>query len=418
MNKRVISGTIGKFVLFVYALTCFLQAQTLKFKFGTIDIAFNRIVIVLFVLNMFFSYVISFESKKSLPYFKGNFYYRFLLIWLVWQVVNLPMGLSRGGLGWVKLTWLIFIFLSSSFILRKYIISLEMMYKLLGWLQVGALGQIIIGLYEHYTGIYHWTSNKELYAIAIFFQKKKYPCAMQENPNDFAVLMYFAVLISFVLLKVSKGIMRKSLSLIIIAVGLFLIFISDSRSVLLGVLVAIGYYFIPSFIKQEMPKKLVVWIITIVPFIIAYVLANMDSVLSKLQFDLSGRSESDRLILFFKGLENVRDSMGIGTGSHDTPYHNFAIEVLAESGVIVFICFIIALWSVYKQIKYASLFSANKSTKVAADIFRVGFVGYLITTVSPASSLNIEWLGLMVGIFAVFGTLAKKEMEKNKNYEI
>ena len=128
---RLTNHSIGRGFLFVYAVTCFLQAQALRFSLGGFDLAINRVFIVAFLLDFFVTFI---RNNGKIEYFKGK-YACFLFVWVAWQFVNLPFGIMNGFTGWINLTWRILIFLASAFVLFKYITSLSMFYKLLKFLQ-------------------------------------------------------------------------------------------------------------------------------------------------------------------------------------------------------------------------------------------------------------------------------------------
>lgn len=400
ISKRKFCGGL----LFVYAVTCFLQAQTLKINLAGINIAFNRIILVFFLLDFASSLI---KKRGRLPYFRGN-YYTFLCVWLAWQAVNVIFGMTNGISGWINLTWRIIIFVVSAFALRKYITSLDLLYRFLKWVQAGMIIQIFIGMYEHITGIYHWTIYKEMFESVAFYMTKRYPCAMQTNPNDFALLMYFAILVSFVLLEAEQNKISKCISLSTIALSTYLIIISDSRSVLLGLIIAIiSYFLFLILLRKKLKRGLLLSILVVLPLFAAYVAMNFESFAGKLSFDFTGSSESARMDMIVYGLKNAIFSYGMGTGVHGFAYHFFLVEILAECGIIVFVWFLVTIFRLYKSLKKIGSASNFARTRSVARVLRAGLVGYLITSIAPAISLNIEWLGLMIGIFAVFCSIAE-----------
>ena len=49
-----------------------------------------------------------------------------------------------------------------------------------------------------------------------YFMAKRFPCAMQYNPNDFATLMFFSIFVSLVLFNIYKSKILKFLCTVII----------------------------------------------------------------------------------------------------------------------------------------------------------------------------------------------------------
>lgn len=404
---------ISRILIYIFGITCFFQAKFLKIHLFYIQIALNRVFILWFLFDIAISAIVA--KRIIIP---EEFFYKFVLIWIVWQSINFVQGAINNFSGWIRLSWLITIFLACSFYLKKYIKCYQEFLNLLGYFQIGILIQMFIGLYEHLTGHYIWTSNKELYSTVAWFINKKYPCAMQENPNDFAVLMFIGVFISFAMLLISKSKLIKINSLILILGGTYLIIVSDSRSTLLGLLIG-GFCTLLSYFYDRKPltNKKFLTIIIVGFFCICFIFLKrtyiFELINGRLVFDFSGgNSESVRWSLIKDGILAAVKSFGIGIGWHGTAWHNYGIEVLAESGIIIFMGYVFFWISLIKGVNRIKKCHIKKEEQLIAHIFSGMLIGSMVSFISPASMLNLEWLGVVFGMFMVFVSISNKEIKR------
>lgn len=399
--------SFNRVLIYIFACTCFLQAQVLKVNIWGLQVAVNRIFIVLFLIA--FLFVMLNKHKITIP---QEYCYRFIMIWIVWQAVNFAQGCIRNLSGWLKLTWLIMIYMACAFFFQKNIRKKGELYKLFGFLQIGIFIQLLIGLFEHITGIYYWTSYKGLYTTAVYYINKKYPCAMQTNPNDFALLMFFGVFISLAFIKIYHNRMMKLMSLFLILAGIYLIIISDSRSSLLGLIVGLVYVFFPhNRIKKMIPANKLLMVVLIVIVALGFVCFKSVSLVElfsgKLKFTISsGNSEQTRLSLIQNSIIALGKSFGFGIGWHGIAWHNFLFEILAESGIIVFFCYIGFWISLFRGINRITKCSNDANEIIVSKVFAGMIIGSMIAFIGPASVLNIEWVGAVVSSIMLFANIS------------
>ena len=115
----------ARMLIYLFGFTCFFQAQILKVQIGGIEVAFNRILILLLLGD----FLLSVLKSKKISVTRG-YYYKFVLVWIAWQGVNFFQGSTRNFSGWIKLTWLILIYLTCAFSFKKYLDDKEKFIKL------------------------------------------------------------------------------------------------------------------------------------------------------------------------------------------------------------------------------------------------------------------------------------------------
>ena len=404
----------ARMLIYLFGFTCFFQAQILKVQIGGIEVAFNRILILLLLGD----FLLSVLKSKKISVTRG-YYYKFVLVWIAWQGVNFFQGSTRNFSGWIKLTWLILIYLTCAFSFKKYLDDKEKFIKLLVCFQLGILIQLIIGFFEHMTGIYYWTGYKETFTTVAYYINKKFPCAIQNNPNDFAVLMFIGVFLSTALIKIYKNKFMKLLSAFIIIGGVYLILISDSRSTLLGLVFGCVYivYFLLKSLKS-LSKSMTVLIILILITGIGFVYLRGDIFIElfkgRLQFNFSsGGSEKTRILLLIDSFKAFLESCGIGIGWHGTAWHNYVAEILAESGIVIFVCYIGYWVSLFKGMNITRKYGCDREERIISLVFSGMMGGMLFAFIGPASILNIEWVGVIFGAIMLFISITNSRIKCN-----
>ena len=400
---------IARVFIYIYAVLCFCQAKTLKIPIGKYNVAFIYFIYIIFAFLLMI-----FVFRNQYKYKINDSYTKFITTMLVWQLFNLPFGLINGIEGWLLLTRLVVIFFVSGYMLKVYVTSMEMLKKVFLLSYLGMMLQMFLGVFEHVTGIYFWTSTKELFESHPFFMAKKYPCAMQENPNDFACLMFFLIGMSYVYFKISKKTIMKVIAILVAGVSGYLIVASDSRGILLGIVVTVAHYVLSNAVGKVKKKRILqscICIIIVFVFCIYRIEWFTHFFASKLDFDMSYGSEARRVELWTLALNEFVRTVGVGTGFHVGNTHCFWIEILSESGLVVFVLLIGFLLDLYKKLTLVISKKYIKETLlISAKVMRSVLIGMLIVLISPASVLNIYWIGFVFGIMAVFGSLVTKQM--------
>lgn len=384
---------IKKYMLYLYAFVCFFQARFLTIETPGFQLSIGRICFLVFFLAMF-------VGKLRVP---KDYLYVYLGIWFVYQVMNIINGVRFGFGNWMLLTYFVGIYLVLAITIKEVITDLKGYKTLLVCLNCGILIQAVIGLFEHFTGIYFWTSSKELFSTVIYYMNKKFPCAMQENPNDFAFLMMVGIVISLILINKSKSKFIKVLWTATIVCEVYLIYVAESRGVMLGLIMGAVYVILANFLnnKQHSKKQVLLVTVAITGLLLVGVL-NLEKFITELSshFDFSG-GNTTRINLIAKGLESIFETFGLGYASHDVAaWHNHYIEILADFGIIIFIMLLRFYYLLFKRLKKVA--RNNSELNYVCLLIRGFLISLIIAVVSPASILRIEWFGAIIATIVAF----------------
>lgn len=394
-------------IIYIYIFSSFFLAQFLTLDVGPVKLSLARGSLILLLLIFILD---TFKSNKIRLY--KNYSYNFILLWFFYTLLNVAFGLQYSFTGWLKLLYLVGIYSFSTIIFTRYIKDLKTIEKIFYFIQIGIFIQMAIGIYEHYTGVYHWTSYAELFTTHPYFQRMRYPTAMQNNPNDFALLMYIGTFISIACGRLYSNKIMKFLSYSLVIISIYLIYISDSRSILLALIISFIYMFVN---ESSISKKNRIFLnITLIILGIFFTYFNIDRILffinTKLRFSMDAGSEQVRMGHLIDAMKYLFNSFGFGIGAHGIiPWHNFWVEILTESGIIIFIGFLVFYSKLFINMNKASNDNDNIKTSIIAKSIASILFGFVVASLGPASILNIEWVGI---IFAVFITFEKIFLEK------
>ena len=396
---------LKRVLLYLYAFSSFFQAQFLTINLHSFRLSIGRVLLLVFAIGL----LLRIGRSIVIP---DDYLYRFLVILFFYQFINIINGLRFGIGKWLFLTYLVAIYYVLGMTLKKIDKNADFFKKILVASNLGILIQVGIGLFEHFTGIYLWTSSAELFSTVIYFKNMKFPCAMQENPNDFAFLMIVGMLVSAILLLKTKSIITKVFLTCIMGCEVYLIYVAGSRGVLLGLILAIVYILSSEFFfkRNHTSKQIIITVLILTAFLMIFVL-HFDKFIGELtsHLDFSG-GNSVRKGLIVQGINSLLQTLGLGYGVHGiAAWHNHFIEILAEFGIIIFVLFLRFYYELFKRSKIvADRFPEERSICLLIRGFLLSLV---FCFVSPASILNIEWYGFVVVMIIAFLSYYSKEVE-------
>jgi len=135
-----------------------------------------------------------------------------------------------------------------------------------------------------------------------------------------------------------------------------------------------------------------------------------------LNYSNSSVRESDgyRVSLIVNGIKSCVETFGFGTGTliEKTPWHNWWIEVLSTYGVYIFVGYIIFYMKLFKNIFTFKEKSNDKDIKIISDSFCGFMAAFVIACISPASSLMIEWMGMIWALIICFENIVMVSLQQ------
>lgn len=252
--------------------------------------------------------------------------------------------------------------------------------------------------------------------------ERKYPIAMTGNPNDFALLMLFGVFVSYVCFRCRKGQAGGVISITVMVNCVFLVFWTESRANIIGLMLATAFFLLISFRKRAGVLAgficIVVGISMLVPGLWEKVGLQLSDILV---FDFSGQqmnSDTIRVNLIRNGFHFLYQTAGMGVGAGNLEYwmqnysvyptggiinmHNWWMELLVDYGVVVFVGYCIFYVKLFRDIFRRFRQSDDPQMKAIAFGFLCCMVGFLIGSVSSSSIFHREFLWVFWAVAIAF----------------
>lgn len=143
----------------------------------------------------------------------------------------------------------------------------------------------------------------------------------------------------------------------------------------------------------------------------------------------SGGSDFIRINLIKNGMIFLKQSffMGVGVGNIEyymalypkyytggiTNIHNWWIEILVSSGVVVFIGYIAMYIQNMILLGMIPKISKDKDTIFIANSFLGFMIAFIIASMSASSNITSEWLWVFWGLIFAFINYAFRDLSKN-----
>lgn len=357
---------------------------------------------------------------------KAYSYFRFLLFWIFYSVLSLIW--VTDFLSWSR----VFIFLLSGVIttwfLGLYLTSKTEVLRAFSIVEKLGLLFATFSIYEMITGNYlfltdenleFYGSQSSMYSTLGF----RVPISIFGNPNHYAVFLIFSTVFSVILSRCKTSKSGRLLSVICYTLSSFLLLSTQSRASFIGLVITliISFFLIA---KRENLMKFVAVLIALLLISVPIVVINFEYI-EPLLIVGSEEVNSDliRENLLRNGVVFLLNSymFGVGLGNIEyymnlfpvyyvsdiTNIHNWWMEILVSSGVIVFTLYVYnylkALLFLYKNSKITN----NIDDTYISSCFVGLLVGFVIGAVGPSSLFISEWFLPLFGLIMVYINLYK-----------
>ncbi len=405
-------------VMYLLVITTFLNQSVLNIHVGFFSLFLYRMVLIVAVILFFFHV----QKEMNLLQFWHQVNVKeillFLFFWMAYGAVSLLWAKSvlEGMKSLILLSMGISFVLLAVFTFRK-MSQLFMFYGI--WMFMTVI-LMVLGLINHFAHIQLPTST--LYGGPEY--KLSYPTSVFFNQNDFATFLTISLFFYLSITKNSKQFYLRTACLFLAIICVYLIYMTDSRASLLGVMIGfIVYMFIllPRYLKRlaAIIGSAVMLMGTIV------FLAKLADLLSTSTFYSSHEllpSNVARLNLLRNTLHFSLESFGFGVGAGNIPFylknesiyatnqvvevHNWLAEIMGNYGILILIGYITMF--AYLFIRLYKLYKArsNRSQKGLLEACMMGLIGFAVSSISPSSISNLyfHWvlLGLVISTVSVF----------------
>ncbi|MFB5197486.1 O-antigen ligase family protein [Neobacillus sp. KR4-4] len=431
IKSNVISKPQFPAVMYLLVMTTFLNQSVLNIHVGFFSIFLYRLVLIAAVIVFLFHAI----KERNLPQFWNQVNVKgillFLLFWMAYGSVSLLWAKSiiEGIKSLILLGMgITFVFLAV-FTFRK-MTSLFLFYGIWMFMTVFLM---VIGLINHFAHIQLPTST--LYGRPEY--KLSYPTSVFFNQNDFATFLTISFFFYLALTKNSKHVFLKTTSILLAIICVYLIYLTDSRASLLGVMIGLLVYMfilLPRFLKKMAVTigSTVFLLSTIVFFGKLVDLFNASTI------NLSNGmlpSNVARLNLLKNTLQYILDSFGFGVGAGNISFylknesiyptnnvvevHNWLAEIMGNFGIGILLGYITMYAYLFIRLYKFYRVGRSRNQKGLLEACMMGLIGFAVSSISPSSISNLffHWvfLGLVISTVSVLKD-TKNQHQHEKSY--
>lgn len=419
-----------KLVYFMVA-SVFLGAQILAVDVGIAKLSLYRISIA---LSVFFLILAFFRNDRTIKVFPNNIatkYVAFFGIWLAYGLLSVIWANNLSG--WLKGNFFIGIGFLSILLIHLFIHSKADLLVLFRIVAGASLLHNLIGWSEILTGYYRFADLAKLDKYGTFATQPgtRIPISIFANQNDYATLILAGMFFTYLLFKLETKFKWKYLYLALLVSSMYLIIRTDSRANLLALF--LGLAFMTALkLKDLLSRKQLLGLATAGVIAAGLGLLFVPAVqqigykVASLLLDTSnvlGDSDNTRINLIYNGFVFLAQTLGFGVGAGNIEYwmennaffnistkynmHNWWMEILTGYGVFIFIGYVILFILMMNQLARVYHSSADSLVRQTAFVL-FGYMGaFILSSISSASNLIIEWQWVIFGIIIAFCGYAK-----------
>ena len=426
---NVISKPQFNTVMYLLVMTTFLNQSVLNIHVGFFSIFLYRLVLIAAVILFLFHVM----KERNFPQFWNQLNVKgvmlFLLFWMAYGAVSLLWAKSviEGIKSLILLGMgITFVFLAV-FTFRK-MTSLFLFYGI--WMFMTVI-LMVIGLLNHFAHIQLPTST--LYGGPEY--KLSFPTSVFFNQNDFATFLTISFFFYLSLTKNSKHVFLKVSSLLLAIICVYLIYLTDSRASLLGVMIGLFVYMfilLPRFLKK------IAVIIGSIVFLLSTIVffGKLVDLFNASTFNFSNGmlpSNLARLNLLRNTLHYILDSFGFGVGAGNIPFylknesiyptnhvvevHNWLAEIMGNFGILVLLGYVTMYAFLFISLYKFYNVHRNRNQKGLLEACMMGLIGFIVSSISPSSVSNLffHWvfLGFVISTVSVFSDIKKQHLQEN-----
>jgi teichuronic acid biosynthesis protein TuaE len=423
-NSSYFVISLKKYTLVLFAASL-LGPNVIFINFGIFQLSPYRLLLL---LSPFFLIKVKKSTFSQHVQSFNYIYFLFMLFWVLYSLV--PLFWIKDFSGWFK----IYTFLITGFITTWFInLFLTERADIINAMKIVEFFAVAFGLlatYEIISGNYLFVSERSL----SYYQERsllestigyRMPISVFGNPNDYALFLLFSVFNSFGLSKIRKSRVIRILSFLFAFFFIFLLFATQSRSAFLGLLLGIFIFCfvsLKSISKKNVYKFIIV--ILVISFLIPFIKDGKDLYLELMTFDISDGSDEVRLNLLRNGLDFILNTFFMGVGLGNIEYymanfgyyptygveniHNFWMEMLVSSGILVFSFYLIVyILNIYRLYRY-SVSEKDAESRFISMIFLSFLLAFFITSSGASSLIYNEWIWPIIALIMSFVNVKSK----------
>lgn len=421
-----------KFVVF----TSFFSANFISIDLGFFQLSPFRMAVF---LSLFLFCLIKLTPNRDymniIPKGKNKFSVIVMLFWFVYAIITVAWVKDFDG--WIRELYFLTLGVISIGFFSLYFKRKEDLLTCFRIMEFMIIVHNVIGWYEIVTRDYRFTSYHSL----VYYSNinSRIPISMMGNPNDYALLMLFGIFISYIFFKCGRTWITRLIAAIVMLSSTVLIFFTESRANVLGLIMAIILFMYISMSNRK-GRRLVLLLCSILFLSILFFPDLFSNILSKFSgllqfnFELYGESDNVRINLIKNGLLFLISTFGFGTGAGNIEYwmanrgiyyiaavtnmHNWWAEILTGYGIVVFLLYVSFYIKLFIDIYRLHKNSNDETIKSISLGVLCCMFGFLIGSISSSSNIRVEWLWVFWAVVVAlqgYITTVAKEMQIRVN---
>ena len=407
------ASSAGLIYTITFMISAFLGSRVFALDLGVV-VSPVRLVLL---LSPFFFFRI---PREKVALGKKSEVYKFLLFWIIYSILLIVFVREIGS--FIEHLFYLVMALIIAFFASVYLTDEKDYFTILKGFEFSAIIFAIIGVYEIITGDYRFVveDSLDLYqntSMALSTIGVRIPISAFGNPNTFGFFLLFAFCVSLSLVRLKKKLSGKALSVVCSIVFFILVIATQSRACFISLLIGLFVLTGLDFHKKKTSVKvfLIITLIASLSYIISWLSANKELYEALMTIDLSGDADGSdriRMNLISNGMKILSDHYFLGAGLGQIEYymaqpgmawtrditniHNWWIEILVSSGIVVFVYYVIMY--IKKIIFFFKKAMAPNVTETGAVYAKLGasmLSVFLIGAMSASSIFCVEWIWAM-----------------------
>jgi teichuronic acid biosynthesis protein TuaE len=407
------------YVLFFASL---LGANMISLDLGFAQLTpFRALVILLFLLFLLDKNVYKFKYNRNNKFVikKTDYPIYFHCLWLAYAVLSVIW--VKSFVLWINGIYFIAIGVMCILLSKRYFKTSTQIVSCLKFIPMMVFFHSLLGWYEIFSGNYMFFDPDAIKASYVYYRLPSSSLGV----NGIATFMVLTLPIVYICYSIARNGIEKMFYVILMLSSVALIFKSESRANILGLLLIVCFVCFMSLKSRKLRRiivvcsLLVIVLIVINPSPINYAWERVqDSINISINETTYMNSDTERWNLLLNGTHFVKETFGLGVGSGNLGYwmqhyaiydtdgktamHNWWMEILSTYGILIFVLYLIY----YKRLLSSMLkkYSAtnNSMDKSISFGFSCILIGFIITSISSSSIIKYEWLWMLWGIMIVY----------------
>lgn len=392
--------------------------STFNISYFTVDIflvqvsLFRIMIAITILLGYFLKRKELFKIDRTIKY-----YVVFLFAWLMYAVISLIW--VKDYLSWLQTLYFLFLGFSSILLFTKFIINKKFLYNCFFIFSIATIIHIVLGMNEYFFDNYYFIKLEYLDKYLL----NSWPVTTFTNTNNYAFYLGLCLCVFIFIIKYSSNKYIKIFYSIFTLLLLFLICTTESRGVILALIVSIWIVLLNKFIlinKRKLFNTIIISTCCIAAVCLVVVLINGFSNVSN--FQNPSNSNSIRLNLTFNSFYFTYKSYFLGVGAGNFEYyimnyalfntdgiinsHNWLLEILSEYGLCIFIGYLYFIFKFFKQTQVKLKNEFNNFFQYISLLFLAIFI---VGSISPSSIMHMEWMWILFALFICGGYVCSEE---------